>query len=64
MLSRYTMLSHGKATPNPGRFSLLLETEAKWKYDGLSDLRYDVLSINRNPLFTMITVHLHKSLSN
>ncbi|OQR73103.1 beta-1 [Tropilaelaps mercedesae] len=60
-ISRYTMMGHKKEMPNPDRFALLAESEAKWRRDGLSDLRYEVLAIHRNPLFTRITVRLHRN---
>ena len=50
------MLSHGKATPNPARFDLLADSSNLWREDGLSNLKYRVLSHQRTPLYTKITV--------
>ncbi|XP_003740946.1 beta-1,4-N-acetylgalactosaminyltransferase bre-4 [Galendromus occidentalis] len=55
-ISRYTALVHEKANPNPKRFDLLADSSSRWQSDGLIDLKYKLLSHQRTPLYTKITV--------
>ncbi|CAG0890177.1 unnamed protein product [Cyprideis torosa] len=58
-VGRYTMLPHRKAKPNPERFRLLNTSLPRHEKDGLSSIKYDVLSVQRKPLFTLFKVQIH-----
>lgn len=48
-ISRYVMLEHAKATPNPHRRFLLDNGRDRFGQDGLSDLHYRVLKLEELP---------------
>ncbi|XP_045036577.1 beta-1,4-galactosyltransferase 2 isoform X1 [Daphnia magna] len=57
-IARYTMLDHDWVNPNPDRDLLFKEWSYRQKYDGLSNLKYEVLKIEVTPLYTHILVDL------
>lgn len=60
-ISRYVMLEHAKATPNPHRRFLLDNGRDRFGQDGLSDLHYRVLKLEELPLYTRILVDVDPS---
>ena len=42
------------------RFKLMARTKYRYKKDGLNTLRYDVVAIKKNPLYTKILVDLRE----
>lgn len=52
------MLDHDWVNPNPDRDLLFKEWSYRQKYDGLSNLKYEVLKIEVTPLYTHILVDL------
>ncbi|XP_069127249.1 beta-1,4-N-acetylgalactosaminyltransferase bre-4-like isoform X1 [Argopecten irradians] len=61
-VSRYSMIKHcheNSNPPNPERHALLNAATRRFKYDGLSGLRYKRLHMERNKLYTNITVEFH-----
>ncbi|KAL6744143.1 hypothetical protein Aduo_017108 [Ancylostoma duodenale] len=60
-IARYKMIKHGRdsANPvNPCRYKLLNKTKRDWRNDGLSSLRYKLLNVTLEPLYTHILVDL------
>lgn len=57
-LVRYKTLSHKKAVPNPERKLVLKEGSARYKIDGLNDLRYKRIYFELKPLYTHIIVDI------
>lgn len=47
-----------KNEPNPQRFDRIAHTKETMRSDGLNSLTYQVLDIQRNPLYTKITVDI------
>ncbi|UYV66418.1 B4GALT3 [Cordylochernes scorpioides] len=55
--SRYTMMPHKKAEPNPDRWDQMERTKMEGHHqDGLNHLSYDVLQVTFHPLYTQIIV--------
>ena len=54
----YKTLSHKKATPNPDRMKVIEEGSARFKMDGLIDLKYERLDMQLKPLYTRILVDI------
>ncbi|RNA38603.1 beta-1-4-N-acetylgalactosaminyltransferase bre-4 [Brachionus plicatilis] len=59
---RYRMLKHKKDSPNPKRFKLLKSSIKRSNIDGLNSIRYVLISVNFEPLFTKIVVSYDESL--
>ncbi|PAV81310.1 hypothetical protein WR25_09311 [Diploscapter pachys] len=62
-IARYKMIKHGNDIANPinyCRFKLMARTEYRYKKDGLNTLRYDVVAIEKKPLYTRILVDLRE----
>ncbi len=57
-IARYTMLSHGKALPNPERFEVRRNGSDRYSTDGLNSLNYTRLDLQMKPLYTHIAVDL------
>ncbi|CAD6186318.1 unnamed protein product [Caenorhabditis auriculariae] len=60
-IARYKMVKHSREDTNSAnkcRWKLLKKTGIRWRHDGLNDLKYRVLSIEQQPLFTRILVDL------
>ncbi|MEJ1282539.1 UDP-GalbetaGlcNAc beta 14- galactosyltransferase polypeptide 2 [Cricetulus griseus] len=60
-IGRYRMIKHDRDKhnePNPQRFSKIQNTKLSMKWDGIGSLRYRVLEVSRQPLFTNITVDI------
>ncbi|GIY70802.1 beta-1,4-N-acetylgalactosaminyltransferase bre-4 [Caerostris extrusa] len=55
-ISRFTMLSHKKETPNQERFKLLETFKERMDRDGLISLDYKILSTDLLPLYTRVLV--------
>ena len=55
--ARYKSLTHKEAEHNPLRFEILNKTQDRLNTDGLSNLRYRLLLLQRKPLFTHIKVN-------
>ncbi|XP_008840701.1 beta-1,4-galactosyltransferase 1 [Nannospalax galili] len=61
MIGRCRMIRHSrdkKNEPNPQRFDRIAHTKETMHLDGLNSLTYQVLDINRYPLYTKITVDI------
>lgn len=58
-IARYSMMMHTKARPNPQRYDLLAKSSKVIAEDGLTDLKYNVLSVHRNPLYSKIIVDVN-----
>jgi hypothetical protein len=56
--TRFTMLSHHKASPNPDRLKILEETTKRIEYDGLSNLQYQRIFLRRKLYYTRILVDI------
>lgn len=56
--ARYTMLSHKEADKNPQRFAILSAAGKRLATDGLTDLKYDRLDLQRKPLYTLVKVDI------
>ncbi|XP_074075614.1 beta-1,4-galactosyltransferase 3-like isoform X2 [Macrotis lagotis] len=57
---RYHMLKHGHDKgneANPERFKLLSRTHLKWRYSGMNNLMYHLMSKEKTPLYTNLTVN-------
>ncbi|XP_060069285.1 beta-1,4-N-acetylgalactosaminyltransferase bre-4-like [Ylistrum balloti] len=62
-IARYRMIKHGRDKTNavnPKRFSLLQNTSSRMQSDGLNSLKYKLLKIEHNKLFTNISVEVRK----
>ncbi len=57
-LAHYKTLSHRKAPGNPDRMRVLKEGWARFKIDGLVDLRYKRLNVQFKPLYTHVVVDI------
>lgn len=55
-ISRYTMLFHKKAEPNPDRHHLLTSGKERYSTEGLNSLKYELLDIQMRPLYTWLLV--------
>lgn len=55
-ISRYTMLRHGKETPNENRMSYLRNGSKRFKTDGVNSVTYNLISYELLPLYTRILV--------
>jgi hypothetical protein len=55
--ARYKSLAHKEAEHNPLRFEILNKTQGRFNTDGLSNLRYRLLLLQRKPLYTYIKVN-------
>jgi hypothetical protein len=62
-LTKYKCLSHPKAKPNPDRLRLLEEGIVRYKSDGLSNLRYKRLGLQRKLLYTHVWVDIRPATS-
>ncbi|XP_033739975.1 beta-1,4-N-acetylgalactosaminyltransferase bre-4-like [Pecten maximus] len=63
-IARYKMFKHqheSSNSQNPNRFHLLQQATKRYKTDGLNSLKYRVLNIAYNKLYTMVTVEVKKS---
>ena len=63
-IGRYRMIKHGTESgnkANPKRFKLLKEGIKHYKTDGLNSLKYKVLKIDYNHLFTRILVDINEA---
>ncbi|XP_002708078.1 beta-1,4-galactosyltransferase 1 isoform X2 [Oryctolagus cuniculus] len=61
VVGRCRMIRHSrdkKNEPNPQRFDRIAHTKETMRSDGLNSLTYQVLDIQRNPLYTKITVDI------
>ena len=58
---RYHMLTHDKDFPNPKRFKLLKSSIKRMYTDGLNSIKYLLISVNFEPLFTKIVVSYDES---
>lgn len=60
-IGRYRMIKHDRDKhnePNPQRFTKIQNTKLTMKQDGIASVRYRVLEVSRQPLFTNITVDI------
>ncbi|XP_004400689.1 beta-1,4-galactosyltransferase 2 isoform X1 [Halichoerus grypus] len=60
-IGRYRMIKHDRDKhnePNPQRFTKIQNTKLTMKRDGIGSVRYQVLEVSRQPLFTNITVDI------
>lgn len=60
-IGRYFMAKHKKDKPNPQRFNLLRNSNKRIGDDGITTLKYDVKSIEKNTLFTRFVVYYNQS---
>jgi hypothetical protein len=56
------MAKHSKEKPNPNRFRLLNTTKSRIDHDGVNNLKYEVVSFNKNLLYTKIIVNYDENL--
>ncbi|CAJ0571380.1 unnamed protein product, partial [Mesorhabditis spiculigera] len=63
-IARYKMIKHSeekKSNPvNPCRHKLMGKTRRRYKKDGLANLRYKTIRVDRNPLYTHIEVDMYE----
>ncbi len=60
---RYKSLSHAKAEPNPVRYQLLDQGVHRMTSDGLNDLKYKTIDIQRSKLlYTYIRVDIQQDI--
>ena len=59
---RYKSLSHVKAEPNPVRYQLLDQGVHRMASDGLNDLKYKTIDIQRKLLYTYIRVDIQQDI--
>jgi hypothetical protein len=59
-IGRYTMLGHVKDEPNPRRFKLY--KTKRLRMNGLSSLKYYVITIEKEKLYTKIFVYYNENL--
>lgn len=57
-ISRYTMLSHGKETPNENRMNYLRNGPKRFKTDGVNSVTYNLINYEQLPLYTRILVDI------
>jgi hypothetical protein len=60
-IARYKMIRHSAEQKNPlnkCRYRLMKKTKQRWQKDGLSNLKYRLLQVDQQPLFTRIYVDL------
>ncbi|VDI41407.1 beta-1,4-galactosyltransferase 1 [Mytilus galloprovincialis] len=60
-IARYKMIKHGTDTgnkANPGRFKMLKDSKKYFKTDGINSLKYKVLKIEFNHLYTRVVVDI------
>lgn len=65
-IGRYRMIKHDRDKhnePNPQRFNKIQNTKMSMKWDGIGSVRYRVLEVSRQPLFTNITVDIGQPMS-
>ncbi|KAL6068575.1 hypothetical protein STEG23_000978 [Scotinomys teguina] len=65
-IGRYRMIKHDRDKhnePNPQRFNKIQNTKTSMKWDGIGSVRYRVLEVSRQPLFTNITVDIGRPVS-
>lgn len=55
-ISRYTMLTHKKETPNANRMNQLRNGSKRFKIDGLNSVTYNLINYERLKLYTRILV--------
>jgi len=61
-IARYSMIKHQPEAPNKNRMKVLKTGIRRYRTDGLSNLKYDRLGKDQQPLFTAINVVLsHKN---
>jgi len=60
-IARYTTIKHGPVKPNPDRFKLLRQGQARLDDDGLSSVVYTRIPTENYQLYTNITVYLHRT---
>lgn len=61
VVGRCRMIRHSrdkKNEPNPQRFDRIAHTKETMRFDGLNSLAYKVLTVQRDPLYTKITVDI------
>jgi hypothetical protein len=56
------MLGHVKDKPNPNRFKLYKKSKLRMNSDGLSSLKYYVIKIEKEKLYTKIFVYYNENL--
>lgn len=62
LLGRYRMIRHGRDAHNeadPERFNKVINTRLTMDKDGINSLKYTVMKIERDKLFTLITVDIN-----
>ncbi|CAG9788597.1 unnamed protein product [Diatraea saccharalis] len=57
-IARYAMLDHKKSAANPKRYQLLSQTSKVFQKDGLSTLRYQIVKVTLNHLYTHIVANI------
>lgn len=57
-IARYTMLKHKKDEPNPERYNKLYKGKYRYKKDGLSNLKYNLLDLVLKKLYTWVLVEI------
>lgn len=57
-ISRYTMLTHDKETPNENRMNHLRNGPKRFKTDGVNSVTYNLLKYEQLPLYTRILVNV------
>lgn len=57
-VSRYTMLTHHKETPNKNRMKQLRNGSKRFKTDGVNSVTYNLLKYEQLPLYTRILVNI------
>jgi len=55
-ISRYTMLTHDKETPNENRMKYLRNGSKRFKTDGVNSVTYNLIKYEELPLYTRILV--------
>jgi len=55
-ISRYTMLTHNKETPNGNRMKYLKNGPQRYKTDGVNSVNYNLIKYEQLPLYTRILV--------
>lgn len=57
-VSRYTMLTHNKETPNENRMKQLRNGSKRFKTDGVNSVAYNLIKYEKLPLYTRILVNV------